>query len=181
MIGREILNIFGVYASRYPTEAATVAKALELMTQASGDITDRSTVPAHITSSVLIRQGVASLLLIWHPNLKMWLQPGGHVDPGESLVSAALREALEETGLSCTVDDTLPFDIVCLFVPANPRKAEPDHWHIDFRYLMTPDPAAPVNDPELLTACVGFKELGSVSPSLARLALKFQTVECQVS
>jgi 8-oxo-dGTP pyrophosphatase MutT (NUDIX family) len=38
--------------------------------------------------------------LIWHPRLACWLPAGGHVEPDETTVQAAVREALEETGLS---------------------------------------------------------------------------------
>lgn len=34
-----------------------------------------------------------------------WITPGGGVDPGESLVAAAIREAREEIGLAVSPDD----------------------------------------------------------------------------
>ena len=68
----------------------------------------------------------------------------------------------------------LPFDIDCHLVPANAKKGEPEHYHIDFRYLMRPVAAA--GEPELPTACIPFGYLGEVSPSLARLARKMITV-----
>ena len=34
---------------------------------------------------------------------KLWNFPGGHVEPGESLEAAAVREALEETGYIVTI------------------------------------------------------------------------------
>jgi ADP-ribose pyrophosphatase YjhB (NUDIX family) len=168
-----IFNIIDAYKARHPDEAAALERSLAFLSDASGDILSRATTPAHITSSLLILQGPA-LLTIWHPNLEMWIQPGGHVDPGETLHEAALREALEETGFSCTLIDEMPFDIDCLFVPANPRKGEPDHWHIDFRYLMTPVPDTPALEPELTMLCVPIANLAALSPSLARLVPKLQ-------
>ena len=162
------------YAGRYPDEAGMVARSLDLLGVSEG--LARSCFPAHVTASVLIPQGDA-LLTVWHPHLKQWLQPGGHVDPGEDVLTAALREAREETGFDCVLDqaDTLPWDIDCLFVPANPKKGEPDHWHIDFRYRLRT--VAMIGEPELPTACVPLTLLGETTPSLARLAVKMQAAQ----
>lgn len=40
-----------------------------------------------------------TLLLLHHRGEDRWCLPKGHVDPGESLAAAALREVQEETGL----------------------------------------------------------------------------------
>ena len=159
-----------IYLARHPSERDTIARSLHQLRLAP-DRFARSSFPAHITASALIPQG-PSLLTIWHPLIKAWIQPGGHVDPGETPLEAALREAREETGFICELmqDDDVPYDIDCLFVPLNPKKGEPKHWHIDFRYLMRP--AAPAGEPELPTACIPLRHLGAMSPSLARLADK---------
>ncbi len=173
-----IRDALTVYADRFPDEGGTIGRIRTMLAETAGDVTQRGTVPAHVTASVIILQG-AAMLTIWHPHLQAWLQPGGHIDFGEDPLTAALREALEETGLTCDLHawhgtDACPYDIDLLPVPANARKGEPDHWHIDFRYLMVPRAGVAAIEPELPTACFRFGDIGSVSPSLARLGDKLQ-------
>lgn len=44
-----------------------------------------------------------AVLLRLHDKYKYWGSPGGHVDPGEDVNEAALREVLEEAGLEVTL------------------------------------------------------------------------------
>ena len=46
--------------------------------------------------------------LHWHPKVKAWLPPGGHVEENEDPVRAVLRETEEETGLKTEVVPTGP-------------------------------------------------------------------------
>ena len=55
------------------------------------------------TGFVVHRGGIA---LHWHPKVKMWLPPGGHIEANEDPVQAVVREVLEETGLEVEVLDT---------------------------------------------------------------------------
>lgn len=48
-------------------------------------------------SGCLIHQG--KVLLVKHRKLEMWLNPGGHLDPGEKPHQGAEREFFEETGV----------------------------------------------------------------------------------
>ena len=125
------------------TEIADVARVRALL---DGDPDPWSrAAPLHLTASALVVDpGSGRVLLRWHQRLRMWLQVGGHGDPGESdPLTVALREAGEETGLPDLKpwpDDRLRHLAIC-HVP--PGKGEPAHEHADLRYLMaTDDPAA---------------------------------------
>lgn len=93
-------------------------------------------VPGHFTaSSFVLSPDGNKLLLIFHGKLLRWLQPGGHVDADDvDLQAAARREVLEETGIGdLQLLTPCPFDLDVHVIPA--RKGEPEHCHLDVRYL----------------------------------------------
>lgn len=131
--------------------------------------------PGHLTGSAFIVDGSPAfdrILLVHHTKLDRWLQPGGHGEDGETdPFDVALREAREETGIS-SLDPRnplprsrdpepgargpgfralgsgswvrpFPFDLDVHVIPA--RKSEPEHRHLDIRYLfVAPPDAVPV-------------------------------------
>jgi 8-oxo-dGTP pyrophosphatase MutT (NUDIX family) len=62
------------------------------------------------------------------------LQPGGHADGENDVLSVAMKECLEETALSGLepVSEEI-FDLDIHGIPA--RKTEPAHFHYDVRFL----------------------------------------------
>jgi 8-oxo-dGTP pyrophosphatase MutT (NUDIX family) len=97
----------------------------------------RSNQLGHITGSgLVIKDGKA--LLIFHPYIKQWFQPGGHIDDGEFPIEAAIREVYEETGILCeSIEGQLdPVDIDLHEIPANPKKGEGAHLHIDLLFVL---------------------------------------------
>ncbi len=47
-----------------------------------------------------------SVLLHWHPKVRSWLPPGGHIEENEDPVQAVLREIAEESGVAAEVVPT---------------------------------------------------------------------------
>jgi 8-oxo-dGTP pyrophosphatase MutT (NUDIX family) len=93
--------------------------------------------PVHVTASaVIIDAGGTHTALHRHRRLGMWLQPGGHVDTGEDARDAAIREAIEETGLAVTHVD--PDRLLHVDVHEGGR----GHLHLDLRWLLVADVTA---------------------------------------
>jgi len=97
----------------------------------------------HFTADAFVVWGDRVLLLL-HSEKRMWLPPGGHVEPDEAPAAAAVREVREETGL--TVEVTSPRLPAGLDYAA-PRpeaslevEVEPGHVHLDLVYFARPSP-----------------------------------------
>ncbi|MFF9047941.1 NUDIX hydrolase [Streptomyces parvulus] len=83
----------------------------------------------HVTASALVVDPSRErVLLTLHKKMRMWLQMGGHCEPGDgTLARAALREATEESGI----------DGLAL-APGGPVRLDRHHtpcaWHLDVQY-----------------------------------------------
>jgi coenzyme F420-0:L-glutamate ligase len=108
----------------------------------------RSCAAGHLTASALLLDpSRGAVLLTLHPRVGMWLQVGGHCEPGDhTLLDAAAREAREESGIGSLSFDPTPLaldihPITCsLGVPTR---------HFDVQFLaIAPAGAEPVRSAE---------------------------------
>jgi len=98
---------------------------------------DEHASPIHVTGSAIITSD-AGVLLHLHKRLSIWLQPGGHIDTGETPWDAAAREAREETGIPVEAGPDSQ-RLVHVDVHPGPR----GHTHLDLRYHFTSAPVVP--------------------------------------
>lgn len=123
----------------------------------------------HITASALVIDPVGGrVLLTLHRKLQMWLQMGGHCEPGDpTLAAAALREATEESGIEGLI--LLPGGPVTLDRHAIPA---PCNWHLDVQYaaLAPAKAVAAISDESLDLRWFPYEEVADVADaSVVRL------------
>ena len=147
------MTLTEILASHHPTdekERADLAVMRDFATSLERPFA-RDQWPGHFTgSAVVVTPDGARVLLVLHAKLNRWLQPGGHADvaDGGSMETTALREAREETALDVVLHPTAPrpLDVDVHVIPA--RKTEPEHRHLDVRYLVVAkNPEALAHDP----------------------------------
>ncbi|HMB26438.1 MAG TPA: NUDIX domain-containing protein [Patescibacteria group bacterium] len=114
---------------------------LDKQRREKNNIFTRKNFTGHIVANSLIINK-DKVLTVFHNFLKMYLQPGGHVEQGDqSVLQTALRETREETGINdCWLFDwhkktQIPIFIESHLIPENPKKKEKQHYHHDFMYV----------------------------------------------
>jgi 8-oxo-dGTP pyrophosphatase MutT (NUDIX family) len=94
--------------------------------------------PVHVTGSGVV-VGPRGTILVKHRRLHRWMQPGGHIEPGETPEEAAVRECIEETGLPVAHPSEGP-----VLIHIDVHEAAKGHSHLDVRYLLL----APDEEPD---------------------------------
>ena len=118
----------------YQGEASTKERLINFI-ESNPDCFERTNLSGHITASCwLVSQDGEKVLLTHHRKLDKWLQPGGHCDGDSDVLRAAMKEAVEESGIDqWEVVSEDVFDIDIHAIPA--RKNEPEHFHYDVRFV----------------------------------------------
>lgn len=104
--------------------------------------------PAHLTASAWVASpGRDRVLLAYHNLYDSWSWLGGHADGERDLLSTALREVREESGL----EEVRPvsrdiYSVEILTVDGHEKRGRyvSSHLHLNVTFLLEADPAAPV-------------------------------------
>lgn len=154
MFLKTILNRLEGVVARYLDQIAFPGEYLPLLRWQIAEghaLTDRTTMPGHITTSaIVLSSDHKQVLLIEHISIGRWLQPGGHYEPSQYFNQSAAREALEETGVADLVlhpwhsGGDIPIAIDSQDVRGRPSHGEKEHVHHDLQYLFVADPTKPL-------------------------------------
>lgn len=104
------------------------------------NILTRSNAIAHITSSGLVlNEGLDQVLMVHHNIYKTWAWTGGHADGQEDLLSVALKEAQEETGIVHVrplMRDMASLDVLPVWGHWKRGKYVSAHLHLNASYAL---------------------------------------------
>lgn len=135
MNNSQLLNALNGYRARHPEETSVTDRFHEFVA-AHVDCFQRSLLTGHVTGSAwLVNRADSHVLLTHHRKLNMWVQLGGHADGNPDVLSVALREAHEESGIEqiTPVSESI-FDLDVHTIPK--RGDEPEHLHYDVRFAL---------------------------------------------
>lgn len=116
--------------------ASSRRRTLDLLHSARAPFDRRNYEPGHVTASGLVFSPDGErILLVFHRRLEQWLQPGGHVEPVDpDVLSTAVREVHEETGVTVRVDAGSPTLVSVDVHEIPPGRGEPAHLHHDLMF-----------------------------------------------
>lgn len=111
--------------------------------QRNEDAFDRTNSIAHVTSSSwIVNEDMTKVLMCYHNIYKSWSWTGGHADGEQDLLSVAIREAKEETGIN-TIKVLTPefYDVEIIPVSQHLKRgfAIGNHLHLNVTYLLMAD------------------------------------------
>lgn len=137
---RAIIELLDGHIPLDDTEAGHL-KTIKQWVSQNPMIVSRGFEPAHLVGSGLVLDlDSGRVLLHFHPKLGKWLQFGGHARYETDFSQVAMREALEESGLSDLQffpdkDKPSLIDVDVHTIPE--RNQVPDHLHLDLRFLLS--------------------------------------------
>jgi 8-oxo-dGTP pyrophosphatase MutT (NUDIX family) len=123
------------YNSIFAEENLHKTQMLDFLTNTKEPFS-RQNKKGHFTASAFLLNTTASkFLLMHHRKLQKWLQPGGHCDGDSDVLSVAIKEAREESGIN-QIKSVTPniFDLDVHLIP--PSAKDPAHYHYDVRFLL---------------------------------------------
>lgn len=112
------------------------------------DVFTRSNKVCHFTaSSWIVSRNYDKVIMIYHNIYNSWSWTGGHADGETDLLSVAVREAKEETGLSSiqpVSSDIYSVEVLTVNSHVKNQQVVSSHLHLNVTYLLVADTAEPL-------------------------------------
>lgn len=150
---QDVLTIVKEYLSIFQEEKRQEKLLDFLKTHRKEEYFDWNNFDGHIVASgILYAKKEQEFLVLYHKDMKTYIYHGRHIDLEDaSILSAAKREVIEETGIKdfkpvkIAEEEEVPFDIDTHKIAYNTRLHLKEHYHFDFRYLFTIEEIQPVS------------------------------------
>lgn len=143
----DILTQLQRYRPKNEQEAADLAEMLRRL-KLGEDVFSRSNLSAHFTASAwVVSPDRRQVLMAYHDLYDSWAWLGGHADGDKDLLSVALREVQEESGLHelrPVSEDIYSVEILAVSGHRKQGRYVPSHLHLNVTYLLEADPASPL-------------------------------------
>ena len=111
------------------------------------DVLTRDDIFGHFSASAfVVNKEKTKMVVVYHIINDGWIYPGGHADGEDDLLSVAVREVEEETGLKVKVLDENIYSIQSLPVKGHIKRGKyvSAHLHLDVLYIMEADDKIPL-------------------------------------
>ena len=111
------------------------------------DVLTRNNTFGHFSSSAfVVNKERSKMVVVYHNIYDAWIYPGGHADGEDDLLSVAVREVEEETGLKVKILDNNIYGIQSLPVKGHVKRGKyvSSHTHFDTVYLLEADDTIPL-------------------------------------
>ena len=108
----------------------------------NADAFARTNLTAHMTASAwVVNRERTKVLMVYHRIYDSWSWTGGHADGETDLLSVAVREVREETGVSAHPVSEDIFSLEILTVDGHEKRGEyvSSHLHLNVTYLLEAD------------------------------------------
>ena len=136
---REKIEKYVPYNEQEEKDKNTILKYMD----AFEDTLTRNNEFGHFTASAwVVNKERTKVLMIYHNIYKSWAWTGGHADGESDLLSVAVREVKEETGVENVKvldDDIFSLEIVCVNGHIKRGKYVSSHVHLNVTYLLEVD------------------------------------------
>ena len=138
------LRVYKPWNAQETQDRAELLRRLE----SGEELYGRENASAHLTASAwVVSPDRTQVLLAYHNLYDSWSWLGGHADGERDLLSVAMREVREESGLEILRPlSAAPYSLEILTVDGHEKRGRyvSSHLHLNVTYLLEGDPAAPV-------------------------------------
>lgn len=136
---REKIEKYVPYNEQEEKDKNTILKYMDTFE----DTLTRNNEFGHFTASAwVVNKERTKVLMIYHNIYKSWAWTGGHADGESDLLSVAVREVKEETGVENVKvldDDIFSLEIVCVNGHVKRGKYVSSHVHLNVTFLLEVD------------------------------------------